>query len=225
MALQEVTRTTAPSWRARLSAADLHPVSGADPGTRRLGLLVATREPPSPIAAPAVPWAERALAVSVLLDGRPVRVLGLHAPLSQRPGLVKVRTLEAAHDWLAAGDEPTVLLGDLNTPRREHPDGTAWSFARTSRGALRPERGARWERAELGVLEAGLRAHGYVDAFRAVHGHERKQVSWAYPSGGGWRLDHCLVRGAGTVRLCEYADAWRLDGLSDHSALVADLRF
>jgi exonuclease III len=90
---------------------------------------------------------------------------------------------------------------------------------------LRPERGPRWERAELGGLEAGLGAHGYVDAFRAVHGYGRRQVSWAYPNGGGWRLDHCLVRGADDVRVCEYADAWRLGGLSDHSALVADARF
>ena len=154
-----------------------------------------------------------------------MRVLNLHSPISQRPGLVKVRTLEAAHDWLAGGDEPTVLLGDLNTPRREHPDGTAWSFARASGGALRPERGERWEAAELGVMVQRLAAHRYLDAFRAVHGYGRKEVSWAWAHGGGWRLDHCLVRGARDVRLCEYVHEVRRTGLSDHSALVADVAF
>jgi endonuclease/exonuclease/phosphatase family metal-dependent hydrolase len=188
-------------------------------------VLLATGAEPEPIAPPALPWPERAVAASVLLDGRGVRVLDLHAPLSQRPGLVKVRTLEAAHAWLADGTEPTVLLGDLNTPRREHPDGSAWSFARTSKGALRPERGARWEAAELGVTVERLGEHGYVDAFRAVHGWRRREVSWAFPHGGGWRLDHCLVRGAHEVRMCEYVHEWRLAGLSDHAALVADVVF
>jgi len=132
-------------------------------------------------------------------------------------------TLEATHDWLAAGDEPAIILGDLNTPRREHPDGSAWSFARTSDGALRPERGERWEAAELGVMVQRLRTYGYVDAFRAVHGYGRKEVSWAWAHGGGWRLDHCLVRGARRVRLCEYVHEVRRAGLSDHSALVADV--
>ncbi len=226
VALQEVTRRTTGRWCERLYAAGLQPLPGPPPpGDRRLGVLLAARARPRALAAPPVPWPERAVAAAVALDGRPVRVLNLHSPISQRPGLVKVHTLEAAHRWLADGAEPTVLLGDLNTPRREHPDGTTWSFARTSQGALRPERGERWEAAELGVTAQRLGPHGYVDAFRAVHGWARREVSWAYPNGGGWRLDHCLVRGALDVRLCEYVHEWRLSGLSDHAALVAEVRF
>ena len=51
---------------------------------------------------------------------------------------------------------PRVLCGDLNTPRREQPDGTVWSFARDSRGRLREERAGFWDEAELGVVP-GLR--------------------------------------------------------------------
>ena len=226
MALQEVTRATTARWTERLTAAGLHPLAGPPPaGGRRLGVVLAARKPPVPAPAPAIPWPERAVAATLDLDGRAVRVLNLHSPISQRPGLVKVRTLEATHDWLAAGDEPTIVLGDFNTPRREHPDGSAWSFARTSDGALRPERGERWEAAELGVMVQRLRAHGYVDAFRTVHGYGRKEVSWAWAHGGGWRLDHCLARGARDVRLCEYVHEVRRAGLSDHSALVADVVF
>jgi endonuclease/exonuclease/phosphatase family metal-dependent hydrolase len=226
VALQEVTRTTTARWTERLTAAGLHPLAGPVPADgRRLGVVLAARTPPTPAGAPPIPWPERAVAMTVELDGRPVRVLNLHSPISQRPGRVKVRTLRAAHAWLADGDEPTVLLGDLNTPRREHVDGSAWSFARTSGGALRPERGEDWEAAELGVMVQRLGAHGYVDAFRAVHGYGRKEVSWAWAHGGGWRLDHCLVRGARDVRLCEYVHEVRRAGLSDHSALVADVAF
>ena len=221
-----MTRRTGPQWIERLRAAGLRPLAGPPPADgRRLGVLLAARATPDPRSAPPLPWPERAVAATLDLGGTAVRVLNLHSPISQTPGLVKVRTLEAAYAWLAEGDEPTVLLGDLNTPRREHPDGTTWSFARTSGGALRPERGERHDAAELGVTAQRLGAHGYADAFRAVHGPERKEVSWAWPHGGGWRLDHCLVRGARDIRLCEYVHEVRLTGLSDHSALVADVAF
>ncbi len=48
-------------------------------------------------------------------------------------------------------------------------------------------------------------------------------MSWAWPHGGGWRLDHVLVSPGVEPRACEYVHGWRLGGLSDHSALVAEL--
>ena len=136
--------------------------------------------------------------------------------------MAKVRTHEAVHAALAAGAGPRVLAGDLNTPRRESPEGEVMTFARDSKGRLRPERGERWDRAELALVK-GLEAHGWRDAFRAVHGYGRKEVSWAWPHGGGWRLDHVLVSPGVVPRACEYVHAWRTDALSDHSALVAEL--
>ena len=70
---------------------------------------------------------------------------------------------------------PRVLCGDLNTPRREAPDGTVWSFARDGRGRLRAERAGAWDAAELGVVP-GLRDLGFADAFRA---RERLRVARA----------------------------------------------
>ena len=63
------------------------------------------------------------------------------------------------------------------------------------------------------------------DAFRAVHGWEAKERSSTYPNGGGYRLDHVLVRGAADVRAAAYAHELRAAGLSDHSALAVDLAF
>ncbi|MFL5902754.1 MAG: endonuclease/exonuclease/phosphatase family protein [Solirubrobacteraceae bacterium] len=60
----------------------------------------------------------------------------------------------------------------LNTPRREHPDGTVWTLARESRGALRPERGERWDAADgppVGPLGTGRRP-----------GYRRDVSTWAW---------------------------------------------
>jgi exonuclease III len=115
------------------------------------------------------------------------------------------------------------LCGDLNTPRREHPDGRVWTFARDRYGRLRPERGERWDEAELALIR-GLEPFGFRDAFRALHGYAAREPSWEWPRwGGGWRLDHLIVSAGVTVSECRYEHEWRRAGLSDHSALVAEL--
>jgi exodeoxyribonuclease III len=138
---------------------------------------------------------------------------------------VKARTLQA----IRAGAEahaPRIICGDLNTPRREHPDGTVISFACDSRERLRPERGREWDEAELGVVP-GLRDLGYADAFRAMHGYARPEPSWTFRRiaghGGGWRLDHVFASCALRPVAAGYHHAWRDADLSDHSALEADL--
>ena len=165
-----------------------------------------------------VPRPESTLAAEV--DG--VVVHAAHVPNAAN-GWVKPDTLAALRAGLAAGSGPRVLCGDLNTPRREKPDGTVISFARDSRERLRPERGERWDSAELGVVP-GLRELGFHDAFRTVHGYDAKEPSWVWRHGGGWRLDHVFVSGL-EVEAAVYHHAWRDDGLSDHSALEADLGY
>jgi exodeoxyribonuclease III len=146
VALQEVTARTLPLWEAALATIGLPHVAAtlgaADParvpaGPRRTGVLLAARAAlePLPGLLP-VPWPETAIAGRV--DG--IEVHTVHVPNAAN-GWVKVRTLEAVRAGLAAGAGPRVLCGDLNTPRREHPDGSVISFARDTRERLRPERG------------------------------------------------------------------------------------
>jgi exodeoxyribonuclease-3 len=226
VALQEVTAGSWPLWQAALETIGLPhaacSLEGADPWRepmtrRRTGVVLATREPLEVAEPLAVPWPETTLAASV----ESVTVHVAHVPNAAN-GRIKPDTLAALRAGLAAGSGPRVLCGDLNTPRRESPDGTVISFARDSRGRLRPERGERWDSAELGVVP-GLRELGFADAFRAVHGYESKEPSWVWRHGGGWRLDHIFVAGLSVVA-SRYHHAWRDDGLSDHSALEADLR-
>jgi exonuclease III len=228
VALQEVTARSAPLWRERLAEAGLTHVrsslDAAEPdrkpaSRRRTGVLLAARAPlGEPGAALPVPWPETAL--GALADG--VCVHTVHVPNAAN-GWIKVRTLEGVRAGLAAAPPgPRVLCGDLNTPRREHPDGTVVSFARDTRERLREERGDEWDQGELGVVP-GLRDLGYADAFRVLHGYGKREPSWVFRHGGGWRLDHLFASADLRVVASRYHHEWRDAGLSDHSALEADL--
>jgi endonuclease/exonuclease/phosphatase family metal-dependent hydrolase len=211
--LQEVTRTTEPLWRAALEQMGLHAIHAAVPEKpRRLGVLLAAAEA-APVPAIETPRPESAVAAGV--GG--VLVCTAHVPNAAN-GWVKVETLAALAAQLAGRDGPRVLCGDLNTPRREHADGTVWTFARDGRGRLRDERGEAWdegERAPWAVLG---------DAFRALHPPGDGEISWAWQRwGGGYRLDHVLVSKEVEVAACRYHHGWREQGLSDHSAIEADL--
>jgi exonuclease III len=227
VALQEVTAGSLPRWRVALEAIGLGHVActldTADPGReprtrRRTGVLVAARDrvdtlddrPLDP------PWPETVLSADVA----GVRLHAAHVPNAAN-GWTKVRTLEAlaalAQADVAHGGA-VVVCGDLNTPRRETPQGIV-TFARDSRARLRPERGTEWDEAELGLLDGRT---GLVDAFRALHPRAR-DVSWAWSHGGGWRLDHVLASPALEPRAVAYHHDWREAGLSDHSALEAEL--
>jgi exonuclease III len=222
--LQEVTPVTSGPWTKLLAearlAAELAPLPLTREGSRPLAVLTASRIPLEVIPVEDVPWPERVL--SVRIEG--CEVVNVHSPISPKPGLAKVLTHEAVFRHLATGSGPRVVLGDLNTPRREHPDGSVWTFARTRNGRLRPDRGERWDAAESALIR-GLEGHGFSDAFRALNGFDSKEPSWEWPrSGGGYRLDHLIASADVDVTTCSYRHDWRReDKLSDHSALVAEL--
>ena len=227
VALQEVTARTLPLWRAALAEAGLTAcrtgLDGAGDGAGRkvLGVLTAAREPLRRLSAPAaLPWPERVLCCRA----GEVEIVNVHSPIAPAPALAKVRTHEAVAAYLAAAAPgPRVLCGDLNTPRRELPDGDVLTFAHTSAGRLRPDRGPRWDAAERALVHDLRTRHGWVDAFRALHGYAQREASWTFAQDkGGWRLDHVLATGLRPVAAA-YAHDWRRAGLSDHSALVVDL--
>jgi hypothetical protein len=116
-----------------------------------------------------------------------------------------------------------LVCGDLNTPRREHPDGRVWTFARDGYGRLRAGRGERWDAAER-VLVKRREDHGVRDAFRSLHGLEQRKPSWVWRRwGGGYRLDHLIGSAEVKASVCGYVHQWRDEGLSGHSSLVAQI--
>jgi len=225
--LQEVIPKALARWSERLQAAGYAVAASAvasdAPRVHRLGVLVASLHPmTSRGPAAAVPWPERLLAADTQPAGwcEPLRVMTLHAPLSQREGQVKVRTLEAVHASLAAlrEDALAILCGDFNTPQYETREGVVQTFAQTRTGRLRPGRGERHDRAERTIL-AG--PPGWQDAFRTLQGYEARDRSWKTGRHPGYRLDHVLISPALTALACAYDHGLREDGLSDHSAMWA----
>jgi exonuclease III len=215
VALQEVTARGHGLWEAALARIGL-PHLRYSPGAR-MGVLLAAREPLGPVEPLPVPRPESTAAGAV--DG--IAFHAVHVPNAAN-GWVKVRTLEAVRAGLAAATGPRVLCGDLNTPRREKPDGTVISFARDSRERLRSERGSEWDDGELGVVPR-LAELGFADAIRSLHGYAQSQRSWTFPQDkGGWRLDHVFVSAEIELEASGYHHDWRVAGLSDHSALEAD---
>lgn len=216
--LQEVTPNSLPEWRAALAAAGFAagatPLDDATPPKpRRLGVLTAAREDLARLALPDLPWFERAVAV----DLHGTTLLNVHSPISPSPDLAKVRTHETLHAWVR-DRSPAILVGDLNTPRRDLDDGTVLTFAHTSAGNVRAERGERWVAAERALVQSLKLDHGWEDAFAGAF-----ERTWTYPGGkGGYRLDHALVHDV-AVTARAYAHEWRTSGLSDHSAVVVDV--
>lgn len=232
VALQEVTGATLTLWRLALERIGLPHVraslDAAKPPRRgRAGVLLASRTPLRDASTTlAVPRGETALAALAATAIGPVEVHCLHVPNAAN-GWVKAHTLEAIRVGLeAAPPLARVVCGDLNTPRRELESGEVLSFARDSRGRLRPERGQRWDAAELGVVP-GLRDLGYRDAYRALHGYRSREPSWTWQRiaghRGGWRLDHLFTSPELEPAASVYHHSWRDQGLSDHSALEADV--
>jgi exonuclease III len=219
VALQEVTVNSLPLWREALGQAGLtHSVTPLDeavpPKPRRLAVLTAARTELVRREVEGLPWPERA--VSAEVNG--IEVLNVHSPIAPSPGLAKVLTHEALYAYAKDRPGPIVLAGDLNTPRRTHEDGTVLTFAHASSGKLRPERGERWDAAESALVYTLREEHGWRDEF--LDGPER---TWTFANDrGGWRLDHLLTKGVETVARA-YAHDWRRAGLSDHSAIVAEL--
>jgi exodeoxyribonuclease III len=223
--LQEVAPSTLPIWQALLAedgyAGIAHGELRVAGRLRTLAVLTASRNSLHAVLVDGVPWPERVLAVH-LSDG--TEVVNVHSPISPKPDLAKVRTHEAVFRHLAdeSPGHARILCGDLNTPRKEHADGTAWTFARDRYGRLRPDRGERWDVAELALIR-GLEAYGFRDAFRFLHPHSPEEISWGWMRwNGGYRLDHLITSGL-IVNECHYQHSWRMEGLSDHSPLIAQL--
>jgi exonuclease III len=221
--LQEVSARTAPLWTHALTQSGLPFVAVAARDEARaaarktLSVLVGAGRSFEVCEVPDVPWRERVLCA----DFADLELVNLHSPISPSPGLAKVLTHEAVHRHLSSRSGARVLCGDLNTPRREHPDGRVWTFARDRYGKLRPERGERWDRAELSLIK-GLEPAGFRDAFRELHGYGAREPSWVWQRwGGGYRLDHLIVSEEVAVESVRYMHEWRDEGLSDHSALIA----
>jgi exonuclease III len=222
VALQEVRPSTAPAWRDAMEAAGLgHAIdSSAFANGRRIFNLVASRWELIELPSIGAPQPERVVSAVIDSPAGPIEVHDAHVPPSPSNGLAKVETCEALLQQLARpSDRHRVLCGDLNTPRFESAEGEVETFA-----LHHPTLAERWDAAERGLL-TGLAEWGFRDAFRALNGYDRRDVSWVMNTRArrkvGHRLDHVLASESLNPVWCDYEHGWREAGLSDHSGMIA----
>jgi exodeoxyribonuclease-3 len=154
----------------------------------------------------------RATSVTLPAPAGPIQVIGAYAP-SRDAGPEKTerkrKWLTAFRAALAARDPaiPAVFLGDLNVLEPGHQPRYPF-FAPF----------------EYDFYRALSTEHGLTDAFRYLH-PAAAEHSWVGRTGDGYRYDHAFCSGSliPAVSSCGYLHEPRHDGLSDHSALTADL--
>ena len=235
-ALREVTDTTLPLWRAVLERIELLHVRASwttptRPANQLGDVAPACCWPPAlalrdPSVTLPVPWTETAVAAVAETAIGPVEIHCLHVPNAAN-GWVKAHTLQAVRAGLqAAPSMGRVVCGDLQHPGASSRAAGNSPSREARAGACGRSADPRWDEAELGVVP-GLRDLGYRDAYRSLHGYGSREPSWTWQriSGhdGGWRLDHLFSSPELKPTTSVYHHSWRDEGLSDHSALEADL--
>ena len=178
------------------------------PRDRERGVMVGSRVTVgSDGDAPATYLPERVQTVSV--GG--VEVIGVYAPSRDESVEKTARKRRFLAELLTALGERrparTILIGDLNIVER------------SDRGADRVFQDWEYE------LYEELPAIGWMDAYRALHA-DRVELSWADSDGRGFRFDHTFITADLRERLgrCEYIHETRENDLSDHSAMVIELK-
>ena len=200
-----------------LTARQARPGEGEDARAPGRFTAIASRHPFAPGPAVRSPAVEFATVGTMETTAGVLHLVCVYIPLSRKGDpLLKIETQEALAQWLLGGRSPAIVAGDFNSPQHEAPDGTVKPF--TPRARLREHA------AELRLMGATTGC-GLVDVFRAVHGYERTAASWWWKNRGrtgGYRIDHIFASPDLVPAACDYIDAWRLAGLSDHAAIYAD---
>lgn len=245
VALQEVVAGTVEVYRARLEAVGLSSsvdsFRGApDPialrGARRYAVLVASRWPSRSVSSSSdapIPWPERVVGSLIETDVGPLEVVSAHVPPGVSNGWIKIETFEAIYERCRRPSEnPRILCGDFNSPQLERESGEVivWGERIRLDGSVRTvvRRDAawptRWADAERSVI-TGLSGHGFVDAYRALHGYSIPVWSWEQRRRSGVirrRFDHAFVSAELRPTSCRYLHHVLDEGLSDHAPLVLD---
>jgi len=194
----------------RLAAAGWPHVVTSHPAPRRNGVavlsreLLITRRPPRSI--PPDRWVEvevPAYALALAAVYAPVRGRDVSNKDAYWRGVLEAAAMRRHTAFLFVGDWNTgAPIGDAE------PEGRGFSCCEHF---------------------AAMREHGFVDAWRLLHPHQRT-FSWSSRRGGadlrGFRIDHAFISKALRDRLvsCEYSEVERCAAVSDHAALLLDLR-
>jgi len=204
--LTEYQPERGPLLRSAFESHGLHHIDATAPGPKRNGVLIAARapfvrrSPPADIGAFEGRWLE------VEFPKKQFALAGVYLP-DKKPGLVPFwKLIHAAAEQRRAGH--FLFVGDFNTghtPLDAENDAFSCDCYFTGMGML-----------------------GFTELWR--HRHRGKlEYTWYSNNRGrrnGFRIDHAFAS-AGMLRRirgCEYSHREREAGLSDHSALLVEVR-
>lgn len=241
--LQEVSVGQVDSFRKGLSEMGLQNVlySGrADSTEKRYGNIIASRWPIESVdwgsLKALLPWPQLVAHGVILIGGSLVNIVTAHVPNGAGNGWAKIGTFRVLAEIVRGlKGSPCILTGDFNEPQFAFQDDRIVTFGQeqTSDGTYRCWKewrfegqsgtGEEWDAAVRWFFENhddhGLR-HVFWDASR-YGSMEPTHVSCGNPR---W-FDHIFISESFQVESCEYIHDIRLKGLSDHSALIAQLSY
>ena len=211
-------RATPPSRVLAEALADqglLHQVTTADPRRPALNrLLVASRWPLERLRLASTPE-PRANWLPVRVESpAPFVLASVHIPITSFNGQDRfafhAAVLRIVRRWRRG---PALIAGDTNTGQSGI-DEEAPTFGK-----------------EADAWMADMKRVGWRDAFRALHGDARAYTWYSPNAGNGFRLDQAFVNRALMPRVAAVRYEWgrspadsRRDAVSDHAALLLDLR-
>ncbi len=241
VALQETTARTIPMWRWAateelglpyiIDSRSLAPDQTLLNGPRKYAQVFASRFPLEALPPQdfEVPWPERVLSVVIQAPGGDIEAHTTHIPPGSSNGWLKIAMFEGIHARLARSHGGHRLLcGDFNMPRKELPDGTVlyWGTRERANGELGRRRPERWCAGERSVRE-GLAPFDLPEQYRLINGYTERADTWIPTQGlhaNPRRFDHLYASKSLSVVSCTYDHQPRVDRLSDHSVLIADMK-
>jgi endonuclease/exonuclease/phosphatase family metal-dependent hydrolase len=243
LTLQEVSVAQSGAYRECLSRLGLQNVlySGrVDSAEKRYGNLIASRWPVEPVdlgdLKASLPWPQLVAQGVITIGGNQVNVIIAHVPNGAGNGWAKIDTLKALAEIVhRTKGSPCLLTGDFNEPQFALQDGRIVTFGQeqTANDGYRCWKewqfegrsgtGEEWDAAVRWFFE-NRDGHGLRHAFWEVSGQgkmEPTHISRDNP----WWFDHIFISEGFQVESCNYLHDVRLKGLSDHSALMAQLSY
>ena len=241
--LQEVSKETLPLWvdglnkagyRYIISSFDINDKKEIFVGPRRYCIIIASRWPLEVMdqSLLAIPWPERFISVLIHNPIKDFEFHVVHIPCGASHGWLKIDTFDGIYNFLAGNNNkyPRILCGDFNSPQAETIEGKVitWGQKILRDGQLKfTDKEGKWDAGERCVIQR-LAKYDLFDIFRLLNGYNVQEFSWLLKRKGKIiakrRFDHIFASKALHPIECRYINGFRLNGLSDHSAIEGNFK-
>ncbi len=243
LTLQEISVEQADSFRKRLSEMGLENViySGrADSSDKRYGNIIASRWPIESVdwgsLKASLPWPQLVAHGVIKVGGCLVNVITAHVLNDAGNGWAKIDTFRVLAKIVGGvKGSHSILTGDFNEPQFALQGDRIVTFGQEQiandtyrcwnqwQFDGRSGTGEEWDAAVRWFFEK-RDDHGLRHAFWDVSG-QRKMEPTHVSRGNPRRFDHIFISEGFRVDSCNYPHDVRLKGLSDHSALIAQIAY